>query len=355
MVSMQRHLLNAWLLAGYQVTVLAPIDAHLRAFVDLPGLTFKHVRHLQPGSMNPWNDLLFYREIKSHLQVIRPQFVFTFTIKPNIYGAHIAGRLGIPCIPTITGLGYSYLVGGYRKQMAFSLYKWAFKRVHAVFFLNESDRQLFNTHGIAEHQRSKVVPGAGVDLEYFRPRRRRSTLPFTFLYVGRLLEHKGIREFVDAARKLRREKLPVKFALVGPLDTYNPSAISPNEIAGWIDEGIVQYYGEVVDVRDYYTACHLLVLPSYREGLSNVVVEALAMERPVIVSDVPGCTDAMDSNCGWVVHARDSEDLAKQMRETFSMEWEQLEQMGKEGRKLVERLFSKAQSSVPYVEAVKDA
>jgi len=353
MVSMRRHLLESCVAKGFSVVVLAPLDIHLKNFKGLPGVSFQQLVKLKPGSMNPWDDWLFYRELKANFKKLRPDVIFTFTIKPNIYGAHAAGRLGIPCIPSVTGLGYSYLIGGYQAQIAFAMYRWAFKNVKSVFFLNSSDQHIFDAKGIIDIEESRLVPGAGVDLKGFTPASKATSAPFTFLYVGRLLGHKGIREYVAAAKQLQKENISARFAVVGPLDTYNPSAIPPEEIAKWISDGIIQYHGEVQDVRSYYKASDILVLPSYREGLSTVIVESLAMERPVIASEVPGCLEAVDASCGWLVPPRNSQELAKQMKACMMLDSEILAKMGENGRERVKVLFSTQQAVKPYMDALR--
>jgi glycosyltransferase involved in cell wall biosynthesis len=176
--------------------------------------------------------------------------------------------------------------------------------------------------------------------------------PFTFLYVGRLLGHKGIREYVAAAKRIQEENISAAFEVVGPLDTHNPSAISPSEIADWISAGIIRYHGGVADVRPYYQSCDVLVLPSYREGLSTVIVEALTMERPVIAADVPGCADALDSSCGWLVNPRNSAALVQQMKLTMRLSPGTLGEMGRKGRKRVQDFFSTEQSVQPYMKCL---
>lgn len=352
MIYTRRRVLTELLAIGNKLVVLAPLDSYLKTFKGLQGLQFYHLKQLQPGSMNPARDFLFYRELRRHFQGCEPDLIFTFTVKPNIYGTYAAFGLGIPCIPTVTGLGYSYLAGGLRKEFVFFLYKRAFEKVSQVFFLNQADKTLFESRGIVGPDRSQIVPGAGVNLTYFSARDN-TTSVFTFLFVGRLLGHKGLREYVEAAELLIDQGVEVEVAIVGPLDTYNPSVISAEEVARWITKGLIQYYGEKEDVRPFYQACDVVVMPSYREGLSTVLVESLAMERPVIASDVPGCRDVVDSTCGWLVPPKNSVALARQMRACIEMPSAVLEEMGKNGRARVEHLFSKEKASAPYIEAAQ--
>lgn len=352
MICTRRRVLTELLSSGNQLVVLAPLDSYLKAFKDLRGLQFYHLKQLHPGSMDPAKDFLFYLELKRHFQRVEPGLIFTFTVKPNIYGAYAASGLGIPCIPTVTGLGYSYLAGGLRKEVVFLLYKRAFQKVSQVLFLNQADKALFESRGIVGEDESQIVPGAGVNLTYFSGQKKAPSV-FTFLFVGRLLGHKGLREYVEAAGMLIEQGVAAEIAIVGPLDTYNPSVISAEEVARWITEGLIQYYGETQDVRPFYQACDVVVMPSYREGLSTVILEALTMERPVIASDVPGCRDIVDATCGWLVPPKNSEALVRQMRACMELPSAVLEEMGRSGRARVERLFSKEKASAPYIEAAQ--
>jgi len=349
MVATRKQIIEEYLALGFEVVVLAPLDSHLKSFQDLPGLRFHHLSQLDPGRMNPWRDLLFFRELRFYFRKYAPQLIFTFTVKPNIYGCRAAAQLGIPCIPTVTGLGYTYLVGGYRQRLLFSLYKWAFRSVEQVFFLNTGDKNLFQSKGIVVSERGQIVPGAGVDLDFFTSSPRKASSLFTFLFVGRLLEHKGLREYVQAAKILKNKGIDARFAIVGPLNGHNPSLIPAGEVARWISEGIVQYYGEVEDVRSYYQKCDVLVLPSYREGLSTVIVEAMAMERPVLAADVPGCSDAITSEWGWLVPPKNSEKLAEQMQACMDVHLERRWAMGQRARRHVEKYFSKKRAAQPYL------
>ncbi len=354
MVFTRRQILTELLAIGNKVVVLAPLDPYLKTFKDLKGLTFFHLKHLQPGRMNPGRDFLFYRELKRHFERHSPSLIFTFTVKPNIYGAYAASRLGIRCIPTVTGLGYSYLAGGLKKEFVFFLYKRAFRRIHSVFFLNSADQALFESRGIVSHDQCQIVPGAGVNLSFFSPQKKSSSV-FRFLFVGRLLGHKGLREYVEAAEILISQGVEVEVDVVGPLDAYNPSVIEAEEVAQWITKGLVNYYGEAQDVRPFYQECDILVMPSYREGISTVILEALAMERPVIAADVPGCRDVVNSACGWLVPPKNSVDLARQMRACTELKAEVLNEMGKRGRSRVEQLFSKEKARASYIAAAQFA
>jgi glycosyltransferase involved in cell wall biosynthesis len=352
-MAMRKEILHAISDMGYRVVVLAPLDEDLIAFQNIGNVEFKHLRSLDPVSKNPLHDFQLYRELRKHFRKYSPELVFTFTVKPNIYGALAANAENIPFIPTITGLGYPFLAGGWNKKLLFYLYKFASTKAKKVFFLNSADRALFESLSIGPKDKYQIVPGAGVDTGHFKAKPKTEST-FTFLFVGRLLGHKGVREYVNAAESLKAEGVSANFAVVGPLDAYNPSLIKSGELASWLSRETIDYYGEVKDPRPYYQAADVVVLPSYREGLSTVIVEALSMERPVITTDEAGCVDAVDKNCAWIIPSRDTNALAEQMKICINTSTKQRNKMGAWGRNRIKKLFSKKKAAFPYTQVLED-
>ncbi|NBB88302.1 MAG: glycosyltransferase [Bacteroidetes bacterium] len=348
---MHKEILHAISDMGYRVVILAPLDENLIAFQRIGNVKLSHLKSLDPVSKNPLGDIQLYIELRKHFRNYSPELVFTFTVKPNIYGALAANAENIPCIPTITGLGYLFLVGGWNKKLLLYLYKLALRKAKKVFFLNAEDTALFQRLSIGKKDRYQIVPGAGVDTGHFKAKPKAEGV-FTFLFIGRLLGHKGVREYVKAAELLKTEGVFARFAVVGPLDSYNPSLIKAKELASWLSKEIVDYYGEVKDPRPYYQAADVIVLPSYREGLSTVIVEALSMQRPVITTDVAGCIDAVDKNCAWIIPPRDSNSLAEAMKICINTPKKEREQMGARGRQRVKKLFSKSKAASPYIQVL---
>jgi len=350
-MAMRKGILQAISKMQYRIIVLAPIDEDLIAIKHIANVEFEHLKSLDPVSKNPLDDFRLYRELRKHFRKYAPKLVFTFTVKPNIYGAFAANAENIPCIPTITGLGYPFLVGGWNKKLLLYLYKLALRKAKKIFFLNAEDAALFQRRSIGKKDRYQIVPGAGVDTGHFKAKPKAEGV-FTFLFIGRLLGHKGVREYVNAAELLKTEGVFARFAVVGPLDSYNPSLIKAKELASWLSKEIIDYYGEVKDPKPYYQAADVIVLPSYREGLSTVIVEALSMQRPVITTDVAGCIDAVDENCAWMIPARDSNSLAEAMKTCINTPEKEREQMGVRGRKRVKKLFSKSKAASPYIQVL---
>ncbi len=275
------------------------------------------------------------------LRNLAPALVLGFTIKNNVYGALAARALGVPFIPTITGLGTAFLSGPALQLVAETLYRGAFARAPVVVFQNEDDRSLFVSRRLVADRQAQIVPGSGVDLGRFAPRPAPAPKAgVTFLLIARVLRDKGVMEFAEAARRIRADRPDVCFELLGPLGVENRSAIDPAVVAAWVNAGVLSYHGGVEDVRPYIASADCVVLPSYREGMPRSLLEAAAMGRPVIASDVPGCRGVVDDQVtGLLCRARDAESLRIAMLDFLAMPPAQRDAMGLAGRAKMEREF----------------
>jgi glycosyltransferase involved in cell wall biosynthesis len=270
--------------------------------------------------------------------------VLVYAAKPVVYGL-TAARLARVRLRAamITGVG-SALAGGSRlRRRALAsllrrLYAVALGQAHVVFFQNPDDERLFRSMGlIGDGHRVVRINGSGVDLERFSPAPLLPP-PITFLMIGRLIRDKGVREYVEAARRVHRAHPGARFQLLGPLDE-NPSAIRPRQLEAWREEGTVEYLGTTRDVRPFLARAHVLVLPSYGEGMPRSVLEAMAMGRAVITTDVPGCRETVEGGRnGLLVPVRDAGALAEGMLRLLA-DPGQLEPMGRQGRAMAEERF----------------
>ena len=237
-------------------------------------------------------DLRMLLQLRRTMARVKPDFVLGYTVKPVIYGLLAAWTTRVPHrFALITGLGYAFQGGAERRTLqsiAQFLYGLALKRANLVFFQNDDDRRLFVERRIVPaHVRTCVVNGSGVKLEDFKVAPLPEGPP-VFLLIARLLGDKGVREYVEAARIVRAEVPGVRLQIVGWIDS-NPDAITRRELDGWIAEGCIEYLGRLSDVRPAIAASSVYVLPSYREGTPRTVLEAMAMGRPIITTDAPGC------------------------------------------------------------------
>ena len=294
------------------------------------------------AGLNPLADLRLLARYRSLLKRLLPAAYLSYTIKPNIYGSFAAASLGIPAVPNVSGLGTAFIRGGPLQAIVTRLYRMGFARAPAVFFQNDEDRRLFVDRRIVRNNQVRVLPGSGVDLERFTP----APLPVgppVFLFIGRLLRDKGVVEFVEAARSLKRELPLARFQLLGGLDEGNRTVIGQGEIASWVTEGVVEQLGTTDDVRPFIAGATAVVLPSYREGLPRSLLEAAAMARPLVASDVPGCRDVIEDGVnGYICASRDVASLSDAMRRLANLPRDEQLAMGEAGRRLVQERYSEA-------------
>jgi glycosyltransferase involved in cell wall biosynthesis len=330
--------------AGHAVLAITP-DHEPTVQAELEAMGVAHVVvPIERNGLNPIGDLRATIALQRLLAGYRPDVTLCYAAKPVVYGSLAARLAGVPTRSAmITGVGSVLTAQGGPKERLMSLilrymYAVALRQNEVVFFQNHDDMSLFVGRGlVGKGQRRVLIHGSGVNLERFCPAPL-PPAPLVFLFVGRLIRDKGIREFVEAARLVHASHPDVGFRVVGSSDT-NPTAIPPHELAAWEAEGLVGFEGEVLDVRPSIAAAHVLVLPSYGEGMPRSVLEAMAMGRAVITTDVPGCREAVqDGRTGYVVPARDPVALAAAMRRLVD-DPGLLEPMGREGRVVAEQRF----------------
>jgi glycosyltransferase involved in cell wall biosynthesis len=342
--------------AGYRLVAFAPVDAHAE---DLrrKGVEVRGVPIARSG-MNPITDAgLLIRYIRM-LRALRPAAYCGFTIKPNVYGAIAARIAGVPAIANVTGLATPYLSEGLVWAVAERLYRIAFRRAHTVFYHNDEDLRLMIERKVVRPGQGRVIPGSGVNVEYFKPNPDPSAADTSlrFLFFGRLILHKGIREFIDAAKMLRAILPNARFQLLGNPDAGNPTSVSDTELQSWIVDGIVEHLGEHRDVRPYIQQADVVVLPTYREGMSRALLEGAAMGKPLIGSDVAGSRELIDEGLtGFLCRARDAHSLADAMERMGGLPTERLAEMGRAARAKVEREFSDEVVVRAYLDALADA
>jgi glycosyltransferase involved in cell wall biosynthesis len=293
--------------------------------------------------MNPLNDLRSMLGLRRVLRAERPEVVFSYTIKPVIYGSLAARLASTPRIfSLITGAGYAFLAEDLRQRAVGTLikplYRRALRQNRAVFFQNPDDLDLFDRLRLLRSRSQAVlVNGSGVDLNHFQPVPPVAGPP-VFLLIARFYREKGIQEFVDAARLVKQRYPQTRFRLVGSIDS-NPSAISPIGLAAWQTEGVVEHTPWVNDVRPCLAACSVFVLPSYREGTPRTVLEAMAVARPIITTNAPGCRETVvDGENGFLVPVKDPQAVARAM-ERFILNPELIGSMGKRARALAEHKY----------------
>lgn len=303
----RRELIRALLDKGSVILVM-PFVGHENDFKQL-GCRCINIR-LDRRGVNPMTDLSLFNMYLRVMKKENPDMVITYSIKPNIYGGFACERLGIPYCCNVQGLGTAFQKRGLAEVVGF-MYMTALKKAKIVFFENKANAEVFIKRRIVGKEKVKVLDGAGVNLEYFSYREYPSEEEsIHMLYLGRIMKEKGIDELFEAAREIKRRYGDrCVFDLVGFFeDKYRET------VEGLVEEGIVAFHGFQEDPRSYYEKAHCVVLPSYHEGMSNVLLEAAATGRCVITSDIPGCREAVeDGVSGYLVKVRDSRDIVDKM------------------------------------------
>jgi glycosyltransferase involved in cell wall biosynthesis len=354
-LNFRRGLIGALRDAGWRVVVLAPGDGYS------PRLAEMGVEHLpiaiDSAGLSPIRDLGLLVRYRRLLKQVRPDAFLGYTAKPNVYGSLAAQSLGIPVINNISGLGTAFMKRGPLRWIVERLYRIALRRSATVFFQNAEDRQLFLDSRLVRPDQARLLPGSGIDLARFAPAlaEARPAGPFTFLLVGRLLWQKGVGEYVQAARLVRREAPDARFQLLGFLEAANVSAVARRDVDGWQAEGLIEYLGETDDVRPHVEAADCLVLPSYREGLPRALLEGAAMAKPLIASDVPGCREVVEHEInGLLCEARNPRSLADAMLAMIRLGQDARAGMGAAGRSRVERDYGEDRVIAAYFRALDE-
>ena len=335
----RRAVVQALIADGHHVTVLAPFDNSVDSLEEL-GCKVVHL-DMRVMGLNPVQDFGLIWRFRRLFRKEKPDIVLSYTIKNNIFGALAARTIGLPFLPNVTGLGTAFLSGRFLQRIAELLYRCAFRDLPIVFFQNEDDRDAFLAHRLIRYSQARLLPGSGIDLDHF------STVTYpeagtrpVFLMIARLLRDKGVLEFVDAARIVKAQQPEVRFQLLGAMAVENRSAIDAATLQSWVAEGVVEYLGTTTDVRPAIGKSDCVVLPSYREGAPRTLLEAAAMARPVIATDVPGCRAAVECGVtGFLCAPKDPRSLADIIQTFLDLPISKRAAMGYAGRSRVERLY----------------
>ena len=348
----RRPLIRELIARGARVVAIAPGDGEEN---KLTAMGAEHIPiELSRSGTSPLADFILTCRYRAILRTLRPDALLGFTVKPNVYASLAARGLGIRVINNVSGLGTAFLASGALQRLVSALYRAALHRSATVFFQNPDDRDLFVANRLVDAGRTALLPGSGIDLQRFTVAPRNAEGPSTrFLFVGRMLRDKGLRELAEAARVLRSQGQLFSVALLGATDPANRSAIGDAELDSWVAAGLVERLGYADDVRPAVAAADCIVLPSYREGLPRSLIEAAAMGRPVIASDVPGCRHiVVNGQTGWLVPARDPVALAQAMRAMIDRSATERAAMGKRARALAEREFDERLVVKSYLHAL---
>ncbi|MFN9773701.1 MAG: glycosyltransferase family 4 protein [Burkholderiales bacterium] len=314
LVNFRSRLIDALLADGWDVVTWAPEDDHAGR---LRSRGARHVRmELDNASTRPLRELGTLAGFARTLGTMQPDVVLSWTPKVNVYAALAARLLRVPTIANVSGLGRSFGSGGRLEAISRVLYRASMGWPSTVFFQNEEDRTAFVSAGWVDPARTFRLPGSGVDVERFVPAAGTPGRRFRFLMAARLLWAKGVAEYVEAARIVRRSRPDVEFALAGFVGDGGEQTVPRARIDAWVGEGVIRFLGQVDDMVPVYADSDCVVLPSfYREGVPRTLLEAASMGLPVITTDSVGCRDAVVPGVtGWRVPPRDVPALVDAMQ-----------------------------------------
>jgi glycosyltransferase involved in cell wall biosynthesis len=337
-------LAEAMTAAGCEVHIVAPHSPNM-THMKSKGITC-HVVRMNRRSINIFRELLAFMDIFRVYAKYRPKLVHHITSKPVLYGGIAARLLGIPAVVgSISGLGYVFMSNSAKARMLRYLvmpgYKIALHHENSrAIFENTDDLEIFERNGLIEEHQSIVIKGVGVDLAEYAAHDEEKNKVSVVVLASRMLWDKGIGEFVEAAQSLKLEGVQARFILVGNVDPDNPSAISVQQLKNWSAEGNVEWWGLRNDMPEVLRQANLVCLPSYREGVPRVLLEAAACGRAVVTTDVPGCREVVrHGENGFLVPARDAGALAAAIRSLVA-DPVLRQHMGRRGREIAVTEFS---------------
>ena len=338
---------------GVELIALVPTDSHTLK------LRHRGVRviplHMDATGTSPLREAWLLWSIYRVMRSERPDAVLSYTIKSNIYSGLTSRWLGIPLLPNVTGLGSVFDQDTWLFRIVKSLYRTAFANCPEVYLQNSEDLELFVRSGLIERDQAVLLPGSGVDLCYFYP----TSIPGkglsqTFLLVARMLREKGVIEFAEAAGMLQKRYPEARFQLLGPFGTGKIGGLDERDIDALVRRTGVTYLGQTNDVRPFLAAADCVVLPSYyREGTPRSLLEAAAMGRPIITTDMPGCRDVVQHGAtGYLCKPRDADDLEAKMEQFLAGTQVEREAMGRASRSRMEDCFDERRVIEAYRNAI---
>lgn len=339
--------------AGYRVVAIAPRDDYSDRLAEV-GIDFLPIA-MDPRGTSVWRDLRLLVDYYRLLGKVRPAAFLGYTVKPNVYGSLAARLRGTPAINNIAGLGETFLQNGLINRIVRGLYRLALDRSALILFQNPDDRALFVEKGIVRAERTGLLPGSGVDLGRFKPSVHEiGAGRATFLFVGRLLQAKGIADLVAAALMVKTRYPEARFQLLGLLQ-QGKGAIELETIRGWERDGAIEFLGGADDVRPFLADADCVVLPTfYPEGTPRSLLEAAAMGLPLIASNVPGCREIVEDGVnGFLVPPRDPAALADRLTAFLELSPDARAAMARRSREKAEREFDERIVVARYLDALR--
>lgn len=332
----RKDLMERLIADGYEVYAVTPFDEFIEELKRI-GVHLIEQGMNRRGT-NPLQEVYLLRAYRSIIRQVRPDYIITYTIKPGIYGGLLASKYRIPYTVNITGLGSAFEKQGFFLELICILWRKALKNVEHVLFQNVENAQVFEQHHIVDSEKIRILPGSGVNLEDF---------PFTdypvetdairFLFIGRVMREKGIDELLSAMEQLHQKYPNIMLDIVGWCEEDYETRLEELQ-----KQSFVEFHGFQRDVKPFIRQAHAFVLPSYHEGMANTLLEAAAMGRPLLTSNIHGCLEAVeDGKTGFLCEARNAQSLVQQMERFINLPYEQKRQMGQASHDFVAERFDK--------------
>lgn len=320
---------------GNEVYISLPNGNLVQPMVDM-GCKFIDTAVDRRG-INPVTDLKLFLNYRKMIGKVKPDFIITYTIKPNVYAGIVSAIKHKKYAINITGLGTAFQKQGLFLKFIVMLYKFACKKAHTVIFENCENMKFFLDYGIVKEEQCLLNAGAGVNLEEYPFEEYPPADKTRFLFIGRIMQEKGIDELFDAAKRIKREYDNVEFDVVGMYeDNYEETV---NRL---VDDGIINFYGYQQDVKPFVKQSHCFVLPSWHEGMANTNLECGAMGRPIITSNIHGCLEAVvDGKTGYLVEKKNANDLYEKIKRFIELPYYEKVKMGQASHDHIAEAFDK--------------
>ncbi|WP_290792854.1 glycosyltransferase family 4 protein [Flavihumibacter sp. UBA7668] len=321
---------------GHQIIIITPFNSYVEKITELG---CEHISiDFDNKSINPIVDIRFFLNLNKLYKRLRPDLIFHYVAKPNIYGTMAAKRNGIASVAIITGLGFAFSKKNLLYAIVKLLYRFSLNGATDVLFLNNDDAQLFAREKIVPLKKINVLPGEGINTTYFAPfPPREKNERLQFLMSCRMLKSKGVEVFVEASRLLKLKGYEFDSVILGFFEKNHPDSIAPATVESWQLDGLINYLGFREDVRPSLAGADVFVFPSfYNEGVPRSLLEAASMELPIITTLNKGCRDVVEDKVnGFLCKMEDPFDLASKMEAMILMEEAARKKMGQKGRQLV--------------------
>jgi glycosyltransferase involved in cell wall biosynthesis len=343
----RKELLEELIKQKNEIYISLPNDEYVLELERI-GCKFKDT-NLDRRGTNPLSDLKLLFNYVRIINEIKPDIVLTYTIKPNIYGGIACALTNTPYITNITGLGTSVENKGLIQKITLMLYKLGLKKASCVFFQNETNRNFFAVNKLAK-SKTRLIPGSGVNLKHHKLEKYPdSDNEVRFIFIGRIMKAKGIDELLEASKIIKKKFPNVHFDLVGGTEEDYKQRLDDLEL-----QEIIKYHGQQSDVHSFIKNSHAIILPSYHEGLANVLLESSSSGRPVLASRVPGCIETFEQGItGFGFEVKNVESLVLAIEKFINLSHEQKREMGIASRKKMENEFDRSIVINAYLEEIK--